>query len=271
LFGGINVNLGSGYESVDANQELLAFLKAPVEAYRELGINAVHRPVNDIQVDNKKIGGTGAARIGDCVVVVGSLILDFDYMTMVRVLKVPDEKFRDKVYKTMEEYLTTVRRELGKVPPREEVKNILVKNLEKTLDIKLSMGNLSPEEHALVRVFDEKFKSEEWLNRVSYEGDKTRRVKISEGVNVIESSHKVKGGLIRTTTTVDENLVRDVLISGDFFIYPDVLTEIQEEMIGSSMNADDLLGRVESVYARKNVQSPGITPEDIVDAVMKRP
>ena len=59
------------------------------------------------------LSGTGAGEIGDCIVFVGNLILDFDYDTMSKVLKIPDEKFRDKIKKTIEDNLSTIRRELG--------------------------------------------------------------------------------------------------------------------------------------------------------------
>jgi lipoate-protein ligase A len=42
---------------------------------------------------------------------VGNLILDFDYETMSRVLRVSDEKFREKVKKTIRENLRTIRAE----------------------------------------------------------------------------------------------------------------------------------------------------------------
>ena len=37
------------------------FIEPVVRTYRELGVDAVYRPINDIQVDGRKIGGTGAA------------------------------------------------------------------------------------------------------------------------------------------------------------------------------------------------------------------
>ena len=89
-----------------------------VEAYRALGVAADYRPVNDIHVNGRKIGGTGAARMDRAEVVVGSLMFDFDAVTMARVLKVPSEKFRDKVCQTLDDYMTTMRRELGEPPPR---------------------------------------------------------------------------------------------------------------------------------------------------------
>ncbi|HHN94262.1 MAG TPA: lipoate--protein ligase family protein, partial [Anaerolineae bacterium] len=83
------------------------FLQPPIETYRALGIPAEYKPVNDIIANHRKISGTGVAEIGDYIIFVGNLIVDFNYEMMARVLKVPDEKFRDKVYKTIYENLST--------------------------------------------------------------------------------------------------------------------------------------------------------------------
>lgn len=77
------------------------YARALVETYRSLGIEAEYRPVNDIHVQGRKIGGTGAARIDHAEIVVGSLMFDFDHDTMAKVLKVPSEKTRDKVVTTL--------------------------------------------------------------------------------------------------------------------------------------------------------------------------
>jgi len=101
------------------------FLQAPIAAYRALGIPAEYRPVNDILAGARKISGNGAGEIGDYYVLVGNLIADFDYEMMARVLRVPDEKFRDKVYHTLQDNLSTVKRELGSIPPREVLWDLL--------------------------------------------------------------------------------------------------------------------------------------------------
>ena len=85
------------------------FLQSPIEAYRALGIPAEYKPVNDIVASGRKISGNGVAEIGEHVVLVGNLIVDFDYEMMARVLRVPDEKFHDKIHKTLRENLSTVR------------------------------------------------------------------------------------------------------------------------------------------------------------------
>ena len=80
-------------------------------------VPARYRPVNDVVTGNgRRISGTGAATIGDYVVLVGNLIADLDYEVTARVLRVPDEKYRDKTFKSVQENLTTLKRETGRVP-----------------------------------------------------------------------------------------------------------------------------------------------------------
>ena len=63
---------------------------------------AEYKPVNDIIANGRKVSGNGAAEINDMVVLVGNFILEFaNYETMSKSLRVPDEKFRDKVFETL--------------------------------------------------------------------------------------------------------------------------------------------------------------------------
>ena len=81
---------------------------------------------------------------------------------MSRILKVPDEKFRDKVYKTMEENLTTMKRELGTVPRREEIVSVLKERFEKRVG-KLDEASLTPEIIEKMKQLESWMTSEEFL------------------------------------------------------------------------------------------------------------
>jgi len=48
------------------------FLQPPIDTYREIGIAAEYKPVNDIVTNNRKISGNGAGEIGDFLVLVGT-------------------------------------------------------------------------------------------------------------------------------------------------------------------------------------------------------
>ena len=129
-----------------------------VRTYRALGIAAEYRPINDVHVAGRKIGGTGAARMDRAEVVVGSLMFDFDIATMARVLKVPSEKFRDKVVQSLTDYMTTMRRELGEPPPRERVVETYVVDVRpRSWAGRSCPGELRTEELELAARLDERF------------------------------------------------------------------------------------------------------------------
>ena len=139
------------------------FLQPVADAYTTLGIPAQYRPVNDvITADGRKISGTGAAQMGDYVVLVGNLIVDFDYATMVKVLRVPDEKFRDKVFKSMQENLTTIKREIGDSPSWEVLTATLTRHFERVTG-PLKPGQMPAEVYAEVERMAPRFTSDEWL------------------------------------------------------------------------------------------------------------
>lgn len=244
------------------------YLAGPVNALREMGIPAVHRPVNDIQVEGRKIGGTGAASIGEAMVVVGSLIYDFDYEVMSRVLKVPSEKFRDKVYQSLREYLSTIRRELGdNAPSWDEGKRILIRQIAETLGVDVHFDTLTEREQREMVRLREIFSSKEWVDQAG--GLKRHGVKISEGVHVREAAYKAPGGLIRATIRVRENLLDDVTLSGDFFIYPqDTIGALEQALAGSGLEQQELRERVALFWQDYHIQAPGVTPDDVARVIM---
>jgi lipoate-protein ligase A len=244
------------------------YLAGPVNALRRMGIPAVHRPVNDIQVEGRKIGGTGAATIGDAVVVVGSLIFDFNYETMVRVLKVPSEKFRDKVYRSMREYLTTIRRELGaRTPTWEEGKQILIEEIAKSLQQDVYLDRLNEREETEMSRWRKTLTDEEWLYQAG--GLRHKGLKIAEGVHVGEAAHKAPGGLVRATIVTKERTLDDLALSGDFFIFPDnSLPDLETALVGASLSEQELFERSTEFWLGNKIQSPGLAPIDVAKVVM---
>jgi lipoate-protein ligase A len=241
------------------------FLQAPIESYRALGIPAEYRPVNDIVANQRKVSGTGAAEISDHYVLVGNLIVDFDYQMMARVLKVPDEKFRDKVYKTIYENLSTVRREIDDVPPREELWTLMADRFVEMLGPMEVQTTVDAEWRAKADELAPTFLSDEWLfqKRRPRAG---REVKIRAGVQVVQKMHKAPGGLIRATTEVQDGLVADVSLSGDFFFFPkEKLADLEAALVG--VPVDQVEQAIAGFYAEHGVESPGVTPVDLARVV----
>lgn len=249
-------------------KEVFSVLSQPAcETYRQFGVDAHFRPENDIITKGgRKIAGEGGGNIGDCMVFVGGILMDFDYKIMSRILKVPDEKFRDKVFKTMEENVTTMKRELGMAPPRQEIVSVLVDRFTRILG-RLSVAKLDRQILRRMDALEQWFASERFLFR------KTPKipmgVKIREGVEILYGLHKARGGLIRTIEAIEEKRLNEVNISGDFQFYPkEDLSELESSLKETTFEKDAIQGRVEAFYEKKEIESPGVNPEDVTEAVV---
>jgi lipoate-protein ligase A len=185
------------------------------------------------------------------------------------VLKVPSEKFRDKVYHSMREYLTTIRRELGsRAPTWEEGKHILIEEIAKSLSQDVYLDRLSEREQTEMGRWRETLTSAEWLYQAG--GLRHKGLKIAEGVHVREATRKAPGGLIRATIVAKERTLDDLALSGDFFIFPDnSLPGLETALTGSSLIEQELHERSTEFWQDKKIQSPGLAPADVAKVVMQ--
>ncbi len=251
--------------SLEARFEL--YIRPLVETYQALGIAAYHRPVNDIHVAGKKIGGTGAAQMGEAEVLVGSLMFTFDKATMARVLKVSSEKMRDKIFESLEQYMTTMAEQVAPLPDRAAVRDLYLARAAAALDREIAPGAATAAELALAAELDARFVSEDWL----YQKGGLRRagVKIHEDVQVAEGAFKAPGGLIRATVRLREGRVDDLELAGDFTIFPAAAVgALQTAARGAELAADALAARFAAVYRDLAIQAPGVTPAHLADAVL---
>jgi lipoate-protein ligase A len=243
------------------------FSEAPAETYRTFGIKTEFQAVNDlITKEGRKIAGEGGGNIGECMVFVGGILLDFDYKAMSRILKVPDEKFRDKVFKTMEENLTTMKRELGTVPPREEVVKVLKGSFEKRIR-SLEKASFTPEMVKKMKELERWMTSEEFLHQKTPKIP--RGVKIREGVEVLYGLHKARGGLIRTAEEISRGKIEDITISGDFTFYPkESLSGLEGSLEKVPLDEDKIIERVETFFEEEGVESPGVESKDVAATIL---
>lgn len=241
------------------------YLAAQVAAYRRMGIAAEHRPVNDIVVGPRKIGGTGAGTIGHATVVVGSIMMDFDRQAMARVLRVPSEKFRDKMVASLEEYMTTVATELGdEAPSRDEATRLLVEEFARVLKEPVEPGVLSDEEQASLKHYSAYLFEPDFVYQ--HEGWEAPGVKIREGVRLMEGITKAPGGLVRVIMRVRDGRFDDVLVAGDFFADPpEAVSALGQSLLGLPVDEQSYLPRLQAVMA--SAQLPGVRPEDVRDAI----
>ncbi len=186
---------------------------AAAAGLRKLGVDARFRPRNDIEVDGKKISGTGGTCDEDVFLYQGTVLTDFDVEAMLLALRIPTEKLTEKGLETARDRVTCLRRELDELPADAVIKAALAEAFSEAFEVTLEAAGLTAwEEEHLVEELPE-FEDPEWIHLVQAPDD---------GKEIFRAIHKQPGGLLRihSLVDVDRSILRQVLITGDFFIDP---------------------------------------------------
>ena len=244
------------------------FIEPVVRTYRELGVDAQYRPINDIQVKGRKIGGTGAASIGEATLLVGSFMFDFDTHTMAQCLKVPSEKFRDKLKQTLEDYMTTMTKELPELPSRDHVKARFFAHCADVLGVEVVLDKPTEAELAAIEQAETMLADPDWTYQ---QGKKLvdLGVKIAAGTHLTESIWKAPGGLIRVHLLGRHGKIENLMISGDFTcLPPDGIDRLAAKLAGAPLVLEPLVETIEDQVGDLGLQLPGVSAFDLATAII---
>ncbi|MCX7855197.1 MAG: DUF116 domain-containing protein [Anaerolineae bacterium] len=232
-----------------------------IRGLEKLGIRAAFRPKNDIEVNGRKISGTGGTSMGGAFLFQGTLLVDFDVETMLRALRIPTEKLRDKEIASVRERVTCLAWELGSVPPLAHIKAALAEGFAETFGIRLEPGPLTPFEEELLAQRLPYFQSEEWIYGVRRPLDGRREV---------WALYKSPGGLIRASLIVSAGRIREALITGDFFAYPRrAILDLEACLKGTPAEIEAVRPIIEEFFEDGKVRIPGVTPADFVRTIQE--
>ena len=133
-----------------------------VRGLQRLGLSATFAPINDIVVKGRKISGNAQTRRYGGILQHGTLLCSVNPHVMFSLLKVPNEKMRDKLIAGVEERVTSIERELGRID-YDHIVEALIAGFREALGIELSAGDLTPEEIALAQTLRvERYENHEW-------------------------------------------------------------------------------------------------------------
>jgi lipoate-protein ligase A len=243
------------------------FIEPVLRTYRNFGIDARYRPLNDIHVDGRKIGGTAAALLGEAAILGGMFLFDFDGAVVARCLRVPSEKFRDKLCAGLEDYVTSMRRLLGEAPPRREVAAAFVAHAASCLGLAAAADGARPDEAAAIAAEERHLVDPHWLGRI---GRKLvpAGVKLVAGVHLTEGRHKAPGGLLRARMLERDGVIVDLELSGDVDCLPAAaLMDLARGLCGARLDDPRLGERVANLMRRLGVAAPGMSAGDVAAAI----
>ena len=126
--------------------QLLALGSASVAAgLAQLGIAATFKPPNDVEVGGRKIASVFAACRNDAVLLHGSVLLDADIETMLKVLRIPTEKLSPDGLAAARERLTAVNACRVGPLPLSAIMSALTRGIAGHLELNLRAGvNATP-------------------------------------------------------------------------------------------------------------------------------
>jgi len=132
---------------------------AIAKAVETFGVDAVYRPLNDVEVAGKKISGNAQLRRKGSVLQHGTVVVDTDLALMDAVLKVPGTG----TVRKPSERMTTLASLLGEVPDIEIVTGALTFELGLAFETRFAASPLTPLERSLVRkLVRERYSRDEW-------------------------------------------------------------------------------------------------------------
>jgi len=230
-------------------------------ALKELGIKAEFSPINDVLINGKKFSGSSQFRLDGMVVQHGFITIWLDIPEMVRVLRIVPEKLMDKGVKTLEERVTFINREaeaLGLGPFEfEDIRDAALKGFGEALGINIVREELTDDEIKKVDEEIKRFKSDEW----------NFKAKLFEKAN-LKAVYKAKKGVIKISAWVLDEQIKDLMITGDFLIYPEkALVDIENALKGAKLDENELIERVRSVE-QHGVEFVGISAEDFARGIL---
>lgn len=139
---------------------------ALILGFKQLNIDSSFAPINDILAGGKKISGNAQTRKQGIVLQHGTVLLDVNVDTMFSLLKVPDEKLKDKLITDARQRVTSMKAVLGREVSFDETAQAMRKGFEEAFDVTFNPGYLTSEESAYARRYRrEIFDDPAWNHR----------------------------------------------------------------------------------------------------------
>ncbi len=230
---------------------------------KKLGIPARYRSRNDIEVDGRKISGTGGFFDGDTLFYQGTLLIDFDPERMIAALKVPAEKLSKRDLASARQRVISMREILGEnLPDLVTIYQGLLAGLAEGLGITPQWGDVSEFEEQLAdRLYRDEIGRDEFVEMVDApEVDETLR----------SASLTRAGGSLRADIRLEgpnRTRIREALITGDFFVTPPrTIFDLEAALRGAELADTETI--VRDFFSRTPAEFVNLSAADIHDVLV---
>lgn len=228
--------------------------EAAARGISSLGVEARYRPRNDIEVEGRKISGTGGAFEGNALMYQGTLLVRFDVEKMLRVLRIPAEKLSDKAIASARERVANLADLLGFAPDPDLVRESLANAFAQEFGVSFAPGELTALELARYQNALAEIDSPGWINLID---------RPLADMPLLEAARKFPGGLLRVSLEFDARAgrIKQAWFSGDFFVSPK-RTAVDLEAALRDAPLAGIEERIEEFFAQRQAEWLMLTPGD---------
>ena len=236
--------------------------EAAAHGLSKLGIEARYRPRNDIEVEGRKISGTGGFFDGSTIFYQGTTLVDMDGARMASLLNIPAAKLAKRGQTSGAQRVVTLNELFaGNPPPIGEVKQALLEGFSDRLGIIPEPGEIGEAEEETARaVFDEEIGGDDFVYSI---GDPNSASEVFSG------SHTGAGGTISAHVRLEgprQNRVREIVVTGDFFVTPPrTVLDLEAALRGVALG--EVEDRVLQFFNEAEVGLLTAAPADFIAAI----
>jgi lipoate-protein ligase A len=180
-----------------------------IAALKKLGVNAELSGRNDITIDGKKFSGNAQAKHGNRILHHGSILFSSNMTDLSSALKVKPIKFQDKSVKSVASRVTNISEYLESPMAVEEFKDYIMNFIMQTNPEASIYDLTSGDLNQINKLVKEKTSTWEW------------NFGASPKYNLVNEK-KYTGGVVEINLNVNNGIINDIKIYGDFFGQEDI-------------------------------------------------
>lgn len=187
--------LGNGFEK---------FALPVIKALQFLDVDAEFSGRNDVTIEGKKFSGTAQYSIRDKLLHHGTIMYDCDMSKLSQALKPKPLKFRDKSVKSVSSRVTNIANHMKMDMTVGDFRNYLKDFIIKLNNIETIYEFTPYDLKEIEKIAEDRFRTWEWNYGKS-------------PVYEFENSVKYKSGIVEYHLNVENGIIKDIGIHGDFF------------------------------------------------------
>ncbi|EGJ27165.1 lipoate--protein ligase [Streptococcus porcinus] len=239
-------------KSAEGAFDFKTFSQPVIETLADLGVKAEFTGRNDLEINGKKFCGNAQAYYKGRMMHHGCLLFDVDMTVLGDALKVSKDKIASKGIKSVRARVTNI---LDELPEKITVTEFSDKILEKMKETYPEMTEYVLSEDELAKIqksADEQFGSWDWTYGKAPE-------------YTIERNVRYAAGKINTFANVENSIIKNIKIYGDFFGIKDV-KDVESLLIGCKYDYKDVLEKLQTIDTTQYFS--GMTVQEVAKGIV---